>query len=197
MAVVNLCAKLGNSLDVSCEAPVRKFFQQAVVINKADIEEYTISSPDPETGVCSYNVTFTLKPDTTGYRISGVQAGSSFFGSFDKSRSDLGYPQYIHNGSILIAGASEEAKCILDSLDKGSFVIAYQYTDGTVEIYGIENGMSTGDYTYDIQGGGGGTAIVVSSIEDSPERYLPLIYVSSVPGSEGADFDSAFANATT
>src|SRR5690606_20651442 len=97
MAVVNLCAKLGNGLDVSCEAPVRKFFQQAVVINKTDIEEYTIQSPDSETGTCAYSVTFTLKAGTTGYRISGPQAGSSFFGSFDKSRSDLGHTQYIHN----------------------------------------------------------------------------------------------------
>lgn len=197
MAVVNLCAKLGNGLDVSCEAPVRKFFQQAVVINKTDIEEYTIQKPDAELGECNYNVSFTLKPGTTGYRISGIQAGSSFFGSFDKSRSDLGYPQYVHNASILIAGASEEAKCILDSLDKGSFVIAYQYTDGTVEIYGMENGVTSGDYTYDVQGGGGGTAIVLSSLEDAPERYLPLIYLSNTPGSEGADFDTAFENTAT
>lgn len=197
MAVVNLCAKLGNGLDVSCEAPVRKFFQQVVVINKTDIEEYTIQPPDAETEVCAYNVTFTLKAGATGYRISGPQAGSSFFGSFDKSRSDLGHTQYIHNASILIAGASEEAKCILDSLDKGSFVVAYQYTDGTVEIYGMETGLTSQDYTYDVQGGGGGTPIVLSSMEDAPERYLPLIYVSNVPGSEGADFDSAFENATT
>src|SRR5690606_25122931 len=143
MAVVNLFAKLGNGLDVSCEAPVRKFFQQAVVINKTEIEEYTIQNPDSEPGVCAYNLTLTLKAGATGYRSSGPQAGSSFFGSFDKSRSDLGHTQYIHNASILIASASEEAKCILDSLDKGSFVVAYQYTDGTVEVYGMETGLTS------------------------------------------------------
>lgn len=196
MAVQSICAKLFNNLDGSCIAPVRKYYQQAVIINKTDIESYTVTTADVDTETCNYKVTFDLKAGTTGYRISGIEAGSSFFGSFDKSRSDLGYPQYIHNTSILVAGVSEEVKCILDSLDKGSFVVALQLTDGTVEIYGIENGLTTGDYTYDVQGGGGGTPIVLSSLEDAPERYIPLIYESGVPGQENEDFDDAFAVAS-
>ena len=82
---------------------------------------------------------------------------------------------------MLAGGVSEAVKCILDSIDKGSFVAAFQLGDGTVEILGIENGLTTGDYTYDVQGGGGGTAVVLSSLEDAPERYLPLIYESAVP----------------
>lgn len=197
MAVLNLCAKLVNGLDVSCESPVRKYYQQAVLINKTDIEDYTITPPAPEYDQCNYTVTFELGSGTTGYRIIGPQGGSSFFGSVEKSRNDLGYPQYLHVPSILIAGVTEEVKCILDSLDKGSFVVAMQLTDGTVEIFGMENGLTTGDYTYDIQGGGGGTAIVLSSLEDAPERYLPLIYESDTPGNEGIDFDDAFANPGT
>lgn len=191
MAVINLCAKLSNGLDISCLAPIRKYYQQIVLINKTDILSQTITPPTD--GTCTYTVAFELMPGTTGYRIAGIEAGSSFFGSFDKSRSDLGYPQYIHNVSILIAGISEEAKCIMDSLDKGSFVAALQATDGTVEIYGIETGLTSGDYTYDPQGGGGGTPIVLSSLEDAPERYLPFIYESAVPGQENVDFDDAFA----
>lgn len=193
MAVLNLCAKLVNGLDVSCTAPVRKYYQQAVIINKTDIASYTITGPDAELETCDYKVSFELNPGTTGYRIIGAQAGSSFFGSFDKTRSDLGYPQYIHNTSILIAGITEEIKCILDSLDKGLFVVALQLQNGTVEIYGIGNGVTTGDYTYDIQGGGGGTAIILSSLEDAPETMLPLVYESAVPGQENEDFDDAFA----
>lgn len=195
MAVINLCAKLVNGLDFSCDAPVRKYFQQAVVINKSDIETYTKNLPDGET--CAYTVNFTLKPGTTGYRISGANGGSNFFGSFDKSVSDNGYPQYIHNASMFIAGISEEAKCILDSLDKGQFVVAYQMTDGTVEIYGIDNGLVSTDYTFDVQGGAGGTPVVLSSLEDAPENYLPMLYESAIPGQEGADFDEAFANPLT
>lgn len=185
-----------NGLDLSCVAPPRKYYQQLVVINKVDIEDIEKILPTEEEG-CAYRVKFNLKPGTTGYRISGATGGSSFFGSVDKSISDLGYPQYIHNASMLMAGLSEEAKCIMDSLGKGQFVAAYQLTDGTVEIYGIDNGLTAGDYTYDIQGGGGGTPIVLSSSEDAPEPLLPLIYESAVPGAEGADFDSAFENPLT
>lgn len=198
MAVQSLCALLGNEIDVSCIAPVRKYYQQIVAINKSDIDpaSVTINLPDPETGDCDYSVSFALKAGKTGYRIIGPEAGSSFFGSFDKSRSDLGYPQYIHNVGILMAGISEEAKCALAALDKGSFVIAAQAKDGTVEIYGFTNGLTTGDYSYNIQEGGGGTAIVLSSLEDAPEGNLPLVYKSSVPGQENDDFDDAFAQAS-
>lgn len=193
MAITSICAKLFNELDVSCNSPVRKYFQQAVLINKTDIDNFTITTQDAGTETCNYKVNFTLKSGTTGYRITGAEAGSSFFGSFDKSRSDLGYPQYIHNTGILIAGVDESSKCILDSLDKGSFVVVLQLKNGTVEVYGIVNGLTTGDYSYNIQEGGGGTQVVLSSLEDAPESTLPLIYESSVAGQEGTDFDDAFA----
>lgn len=196
MAVQSICAKLFNSYDGSCIAPARKYYQQAVLINKTDIDTSTITLPDPETETCDYSVTFALKAGKTGYPIIGAEAGSSFYGSFDKSRSDLGYPQYIHNAGLLITGVTEEAKCILDSLDKGSFVVALQLKDGTVEIYGFVNGLTTGDYSYNVQDGGGGTQIILSSLEDAPEGNLPLVYVSAVPGQENEDFDDAFAQAS-
>ena len=196
MAIQSLCAKLFNGLDVSCDAPVRKYYQQAVIINKSDINDYTITLPNPETEECNYKVAFDLKPGTTGYRILGAEAGSTFYGSTDKSRGDLGYAQYIHKVGILVAGVTEEVKCILDSLDKGSFVVALQLKDGTVEIYGFVCGLTTGDYSYNIQEGGGGTQIILSSSEDAPESNLPLIYESAVPGQENEDFDDAFAVAS-
>lgn len=193
MAVTSICARLFNSYDGSCIAPARKYYQQAVLINKTDIDTSTITLPNAETEECNYKVTFALKAGTTGYPIIGTEAGSSFYGSFDKSRSDLGYPQYIHNVGILITGVTEEAKCILSSLDKGSFVVALQLKDGSVEIYGFVNGLTTGDYSYNIQEGGGGTQIILSSLEDAPEGNLPLVYESAVPGQENEDFDDAFA----
>jgi len=197
MAITSLCAQLVNGLDVGCIAPVRKAYQQAVLINKTDIDPSTvvINLPDatavPPT--CSYNATFALKAGKTGYRIVGAEAGSSFYGSHDKSRSDLGFPQYVHNVGILIAGITEQVKCVLDSLDKASFVVALQWKDGTVEIFGLSNGLTTGDYSYNVQEGGGGTQIILSSLEDAPENNLPLIYTSLVPGQENEDFDDAFA----
>lgn len=197
MAVESLCSRLLSGQDSACDPPKRKYHQQAVVINKADIDpdSITISTP-PATGEgpCAYSVEFTLKEGATGYRFIGPKNGTSYFGTYDKAVSDLGHTQYTHNANMLIVGVDEETKCILDSLDKGDYIVAYQFTDGTVEIYGMEEGLSTGDYTYDVQGGGGGTLVVMSSRESSPERYLPLIYKSTVPGSETEDFDAAFAN---
>jgi len=196
MAVQSLCAKLFNNLDISCIAPPRKFWQQVVLINKSDIADYTVTLPNATTEECNYNVSFTLADGTTGYRITGPEAGSSFYGAYDKSRSDIGFAQYIHNVGFLVAGESEESKCILESLDKGSFVAALQLKDGTVLIYGLINGLTTGDYSYNIQEGGGGTPIILSSLEDAPEGNLPLVYVSAVPGQESEDFDDAFAVAS-
>jgi hypothetical protein len=195
MAIQSICATLFAGFDSSCDSPVRKYYQQAVVINKSDIETFTITPPTKTaTPECFYTVAFTLKTGKTGYWFAGPEAGSSFLGFYDKSRSDLGHPQYIHSAQILITGVDEASKCVLDSLDKGSFVAAYQLKDGTVEIFGIQQGLTTGDYTYNIQEGGGGTPIVLASLEDAPETYLPLVYEAAVPGQETADFDSLFAN---
>ena len=197
MAVIPLCARLLSGQDASCTPLKRRYFQQAVVINKTDIEDYTITLTDfdSETPTCAYNVEFTLKEGATGYRFSGGENGSTFFGRYNKTLSELGgLPQYAHEVQMLVVGADEAAKCILSGLDKGSYVVALQFSDGTVEIYGMENGLSTGDYTYSIQENGGGTAVILSSNETTPESHLPLVYKSAVPGEEGADFDAAFAN---
>src|SRR5699024_10406218 len=123
-----------------------------------------------------------LKSGKTGYRISGIEAGSSFFGSYSKTRDDHGYPVYTHNVSLLISGVTEQSKCILDSLDAGNYIAVMQYTDGTVVVYGANNGLSTGDYDYSPQENAGGGVIVMSSPEVAPENTLPLIYKSATPG---------------
>lgn len=198
MAVESVCGNLINGQDQSCVIPKRRYFQQAVVINKTDIDldsvEYLLTDFESPSPVCNYGVSFSLKEGKTGYRFLGTSGGSSYFGTFDKTRSDFGFPQYTHNANLLVMGADIQSKCILSSLDKGSYVVAFQFSDGTVEIYGMENGLTTGDYSYDVQGGGGGSAIILSSLEVAPENMLPLVYVSAVPGQENADFDAAFAN---
>lgn len=136
---------------------------------------------------------FSLKEGETGYRFSGAENGSVYFGRFNKSTSDLGLTQYAHEVQMLIVGADEQSKCILESLDKGQYVVALQFTDGTVEIYGLENGISTGDYTYSVQENGGGTAIVLASNENSPESSLPMVFEPAT-GDASAIFDSAFEN---
>lgn len=195
MATTSACAKIFNDFDLSCECPVRRFHQQLVLINKDDIDVSSIvkTMPDALTSSCAYNVAFNLNTATTGFAVNAPVSGNNIFGSYDKSKSDLGYAQYIHNVQMLVAGVGSAAKCILDALDKGNYVAALQLQDGTVLIYGMDNGLTTGDYSYNIQEGAGGTPIMLSSMENAPECSQPLIYVSAIPGSETADFDSKFA----
>lgn len=194
MAVTSPCGLLANGQDASCITPIRRYYQQAVVINRTDILEYEITVPTAEDPECVYTAAFTLKEGATGYRFAGSENGSVYKGYFDKSTSDLGQPQYIHNVQMLVVGADQEAKCVLDSLGRGSYVVALQLGN-TIEIFGLENGLVAGDYTYDLQEGGGGTPIVLSSLEVSPEGRVPFVYVSATPGSEVEDFDDLFANA--
>jgi hypothetical protein len=195
MAVASICVTLKNGQDASCIAPVRRYYQQAVVINLNDINPATLVITTPSGLLCSYNVQFALKTGKTGYRFAGSENGSTYKGYFDKSVSDLGFVQYKHNAQILVIGADEASKCVLDALGKGNYAVAFQFSDGVVEIYGIQNGLVAGDFTYDVQEGGGGTPIVLSSRDTAPEGLVPLIYKSLVVGQENEDFDSAFLQA--
>lgn len=197
MAVTNICAELKSGQDSSCTTPLRRYYQQAVIINKSDIDTSTVvvSVPTTEDPECTYNVQFSLKEGKTGFRFTGANNGSVYKGYFDKTTSDQGYPQYKHNVQIFLTGTSEDAKCILDSLSKGNFIVALQFSDGTVEIYGWYYGLSTGDFTYDVQENGGGTAIILSSLDIAPESYVPFVYKSLTTGGENADFDANFENA--
>lgn len=197
----SLCGKLIQGQDGACITPTRRYAQRMVLINHSDIDKSTVEllktdfdSPNP---TCEYGVKFALKEGATGYQFSGSESGSVYFGTFDKTISDLGHPQYNHNANMVILGADMDAKCILAALDKSRVVAAYLFSDGTVEIYGMGNGLSTADYTYDVQGGGGGSLIVLSSGDIALENDLPYVYVSQVPGQEEADFDALFANPTT
>jgi len=194
MAVTSVCGTLRNGQDNSCPTTIqRKYYQQAVIINRTSINYTDAVYGVPTEEECGYNVQFALKTGETGYRISGSEQGSSFKGFYDKSLSDLGNVQYAHQVQLLIMGVSEETKCILNALDQGSFVVALQNGD-IVEIFGFNNGLGTGDYTYDVQENGGGTLITLTSAEDNNESKLPMVYKSETTGGEIADFDALFAN---
>lgn len=192
MAVTSVCGKLISGMDLTCLDLVRKYYQQIVLINKADIATYEVEKPSATE--CKYSVKFTLKTGATGYRIASNEGGNGIFGSVDKKKGALGAPEYVHKIQIIMAGITEQSKCMLDALDRNSYVAALQATDGTVEVFGMVNGLGTGDYTYNIQENGGATFIPLNSDENAPEGMLPLIYKSNTAGSESADFDAAFAN---
>lgn len=194
MAVDSICGNLRNGQDNTClPTTQRKYFQQAVLINRLDIDYTTSVVTLPSETECNYSVAFSLKEDKTGYRFSASESGSSIKGWFDKSRSDLGNAQYIHQVQLLVMNILESSKCVLSGLDLGNFVVALQ-NGQTVEIFGFYNGLSTADYTYDVAEGGGGALINLASLEDNPEGILPLVYKSGTLDGEVADFDANFAN---
>jgi hypothetical protein len=194
MSTLTICGELFNGLNFQClESVSRKFFQEIVIININDINTTSIVKEiqGSSTEDCKHNVAFDLKTGKTGYALTLPQNGGSIFGSFDKTTNELtGGPQYIHKVNYAVIGISEEIKCFLRSLDKGSFVVAARpLGTNIVEIYGLDNGLQNADYTFDIVGGNGGAVIVLQSLETSPESQIPFIYKSADPI---ADFDARF-----
>ena len=90
-------------------------------------------------------------------------------------------------------GANEETKVILKHLDFAEYFAAIQYMDGTVEIYGFENGLTSDDYDFDLQTNGGGSFINLVSPESGSEDMPPYVY-SPLTGSATEDFNNLFAD---
>jgi hypothetical protein len=190
----DVCGELFKGLDFKCLDTIsRKYFQEIVIINYNDIDATSIvkTIAGSATEDCAHNVEFTLKAGATGYALTLPQNGGSIFGSFDKTTNELtGGPQYIHKVNYAVIGVSEDVKCFLRSLDKGSYIVAARpLGSAIVEIYGIDNGVQNADYTFDVVGGNGGAAIVLQSLETAPESQIPFIYKSADPI---ADFDARF-----
>jgi len=191
MAIQTICGILLNGQDTVCNPLVRRYYQQAIVINKDDVDTSTVTTPT--VGQCDYKVNFALKAGKSGLLFISPEAGNSVKGFSDKTTAETGHPQFIHHVQFLVTGVNEEAKCILDALSRGSYFVVLQLKDGTVEVFGFEQGLVAPDFTYDIQENGGGVVMLLDSLETAPENFMPLVYESATPGGETADFDSLFA----
>lgn len=185
------CEKLRVGLDLSCGNIVKKYYQQAVLVNREDILNKliltsTVSIDDVYD--CRHKVSFNLKTDKIGFLFSASENSSTIFGVVEKSVVQ-GIPQYLHSVTILVLGVSQSVKCVLKQLDYADYFVALQLYDGTVEIYGFEFGMSTDNYTYDPMNSEGGAIIKLKSLNDALEDELPFIYEG-----DPADFDNLFAD---
>lgn len=184
------CIKLRNDLDLSCKTAVGKYYQQIVLINKSDVLEHQILQSVEnldDTYECRHRIRFILKDGSTGFRFSSIENGSSIYGSFDKSESNS-IPQYLHKINTVFLGLDEEVKCIKKQIDNSDYFAAIQYSNGLVEIYGFEFGLSSGDYSYNPNG----TAIILQSSPNALEDEIPYIYESGIIGNENIDFDNNF-----
>jgi len=187
------CEKLRAGLDLSCGNIVKKYYQQAVLVNREDVLNKliltsTVSINDVYN--CRHKVSFNLKTGKTGFLFSASENSSSIFGVVEKSVVQ-GVPQYSHSVTILVLGVSQSVKCVLKQLDYADYFVVLQLYDGTVEIYGFEFGMTTDNYTFDPMNSDGGAIIKLKSLSDALEDELPFIYEGN-----STDFDNLFGNVT-
>lgn len=193
MANTVVCAELTGAIDNSCVRNfAKKYFQEAVFINLNDIDKTASVVGNISGPTCDYTVQMLLKSGKKGIQVKLPETGNAIKGFTAKSKDTYNNPQYLHQAQFLMLGASAAAKCQMDKLDHGRFVVALQLTDGTVEIYGWENGLSTADYTFDIVEGGGGALIVLQSDDTAQESMLPMVYKPQALGDANADFNEQF-----
>ena len=194
MANTAICAEIDGEIDLSCIRNLpKKYFQEVVIINYNDVDYTASVVGDFDGATCDYTVQMVLKAGKKGVMFKIPETSGSIFGTAAKTTADVtGLPQYLHLVQILAIGIKSEIKCLLDKLGRGKFVVAAQLADGTVEIYGWENGLSTGDYTIDMAGGGGASVVPLQSKDTGQESMLPLIYKPQVGGSANADFNVQF-----
>lgn len=189
-----ICAELTEGFDLSCVRNIpKKYVQELVLININDIDR-TASVVGNQLAGCDYTVQLTLKQGKKGVLIKLPETGNAIKGFTAKSKTDNGFVEYLHQVQTLVVGVDKETKCKLDKLDHGRYVAVTKTTNGIIEVHGFENGLSTGDYTYDLVEGGGGSLIVLQSDETAKESMLPLIFKPQGGGDGSADFDSLFEN---
>ena len=175
------CKQLLRGQDIRCINIDRKYYQQIVLINKDDVNEVAYSVNDE-----SHAIAFNLVNGATGYKYIGSDLTSLYNASFSKT-TRKGQPLYNHTLNLPVIGVGTTTKLILKELDLSTYFGAIQFRDGTIEIYGFENGLKTNDYTYEVQNGLGGTSITLSSKFE--EENIPYIY-----GGNSSDFDNNFVD---
>jgi hypothetical protein len=188
------CIELRQGQDSSCGAYGKKYFQQIVLVNKQDVEEYqiltsTVNISDEFT--CRHRLRFRLYEGKSGFRFTAAELGNSAFASFEKTVKE-GFPQYVHNIQVPVMGVDEQVKCLLKQLDNADYFGAAQFSDGTVEIYGFDYGLTSKGYNYDAQNGSGGSILNLSSLNDALEDEPPFVYESGIGGNANDDFNNNF-----
>jgi len=177
------CVNLIKGFDIGCEALFRKYYQNVVLINRSDVDQFRIIATNSQ-----HRIQFNLLAGKTGYLFTGNENVGLLNAKFNK-REEKGVPFYTHNVDVVVAGTSENIKTLLKQIDNSNYFAAIQFKNGDVEIYGFENGLTSGSYEYAAQSSLGGAVITMSSKFDEYEP--PYLYHSN---SITDDFDGLFAN---
>lgn len=175
------CRKLMRGHDLGCDLPHMKYFQQVVLVNKEDVNQVRYFDGDNN----NHGILFNLFPGTEGFLYRGSEIASNYYAEFNKFEKK-GRPYYTHTINLPIVGVTQNTKLVLKQLDNGNYFAAIQFTDGTIEIYGFDNGLKTSEYTYNAQNNLGGSLLTLTSKID--EEEIPWVYLGQNPD----DFDNKF-----
>ena len=183
------CLKLMQGLDLTCLRRVNKYYQNIVLINKSDVQSFTIRSTATQ-----HNIQFSLYPGRSGFLFAAPEEASNLTASFQK-KEESGNPVYDHSCSLPVTGVGEDIMVLLKQLDQTNVFATIQYKDNTVEVLGWDYGLETQDYDYQPQGGIGGAIIQLKS--RYPEYDPPFVYESKdykdiTPSTPTKDFDKKF-----
>ena len=162
------CIELMRGLDVSCIVPGKYYYQNIVLINKADVDEFDIDVDGQN------RINFTLKPGKCGFLFSSNENRRLINAKFIKAQAN-NIVFYDHEMNLPVIGTDEEIKLLLRELDEGEFFGAIHHVNGDIEIYGFEYGLKTNAWNYDAQSELGGSIISLSS--EVSEEFPPLNYL--------------------
>jgi hypothetical protein len=190
---MSICAELLNGFDLECDGAIyKKYFQQIVLVNRADVNEFAITST-----ILKNRIYFNLLEGKTGYLFRNTENGSVINAEFSKSLKD-GIVYYDHRLEVPVIGVNEDSKSILKQLDKADYFAAIHFKDGTIEIHGFNYGLKTEPYTYTPQGTGGAILSLVSKYSeyDPPYVYVPSLDPNATGYDANAviDFNNLFTN---
>jgi len=179
------CVKLLKGIDLTCDNGWKnKYYQNVVLINRADVEGFNIITNNDE-----HRIKFNLLTGKTGVLFQASELKDLLSASFTKSNSK-GIPYYDHKMQIAVVGTNEYVKTLLKQVDNSNYFGAIQFKNGDIEIYGFENGLKSDGYDYQAQGGIGGAPINLSSVISEYEP--PYLYKGT--GNDTDDFNNLFGN---
>lgn len=188
-----VCDKLRRGLDLNCIPIAKKYYQKVVLINRSDIlNKRIVTSYTDINGdyFCANRVYFKLFEGLKGFSFKMNENSFSIFANFEKSEVENN-SQYNHSVNIVVAGVTEDIKCLLQQIDKGDYFGVAQFYDGTIEVFGFEYGLKSNGYVYDPHNSSGGTVLKLSSNTEALEDFPPFIYKNQ-EGNEQIDFDNDF-----
>lgn len=184
MACTNVCAKIINDIEYSCDIkPIGGLEQTVKLINRCDIEltDWTLSR-SLTNSACTHSIAFSGEDagDLNSVKIEGVPGKRLLNATFASSNTDFGN-YYTHTLSLFAQGLSEEVLCTIKAFGEGAEVVAFveqrfkgSGNEDAYLVYGWDQGLKLADFTFDHNENNGGAIIPLSSLDPDLEPFPPM-----------------------